>query len=185
MQETGVRSLGWEDPLEKGMATQPSILAWRISWTEQPGGLQSMGSQSVRHNWVTTTFTFHFLFLFFYYFNEHFNVMYFFTETSSPFFFFFICFKRICNCCGSIFMIAALKSLLGSPNIRFTLVLVSVDWLFSIKLWFPGFYYDGWFFYCILVIWAITLRDSESYWNVRFRTQSPWVSLAHNFWPIS
>ena len=43
MQETQVRSLGQEDPLEKGMATHFSILAWRISWTEEPGGLQSMG----------------------------------------------------------------------------------------------------------------------------------------------
>ena len=43
MQETWVRSLGWEDPLEEGMATHSSILAWRIPWTEEPGGLQSMG----------------------------------------------------------------------------------------------------------------------------------------------
>ena len=43
MQETRVRSLGWEDLLEKGMATHSSILAWRILWTEEPGGLQSMG----------------------------------------------------------------------------------------------------------------------------------------------
>ena len=50
MQETRVRSLGWEDPLEKGMTTHPSILAWRIPWTEEPGGLQSMGSQRVKHN---------------------------------------------------------------------------------------------------------------------------------------
>ena len=47
MQETWVRSLGWEDALEKGMATHSSILAWRIPWTEEPGGLQSMGSQRV------------------------------------------------------------------------------------------------------------------------------------------
>ena len=46
-QELWVRSLGREDPLEKGMATHASILAWRISWTEEPGGLQSMGSQRV------------------------------------------------------------------------------------------------------------------------------------------
>ena len=45
MQETQVGSLGWEDPLEKGMATHSSILAWRILWTEEPGRLQSMGSQ--------------------------------------------------------------------------------------------------------------------------------------------
>ena len=46
MWETLVRFLGWEDPLEKGMATHSSILAWRIPWTEEPGELQSMGLQS-------------------------------------------------------------------------------------------------------------------------------------------
>ena len=50
MRETWVRSLSWEDSLEKGMATHSSILAWRIPWTEEPGGLQSMGSQRVRHD---------------------------------------------------------------------------------------------------------------------------------------
>ena len=50
MQETWVQSLGWEDSLEKGMATHSSILAWRIPWTEEPGGLQSMRSQTVGHN---------------------------------------------------------------------------------------------------------------------------------------
>ena len=50
MQETGVRSLGQEDPLERGMATHSSILAWRIPRTEKPGGLQSVGLQRVRHN---------------------------------------------------------------------------------------------------------------------------------------
>ena len=49
-QETWVWSLGWEDPLEKRMATHSSILVWRIPWTEEPGGLQSMGSQRVRHD---------------------------------------------------------------------------------------------------------------------------------------
>ena len=48
--ETQVRSLGQEDPLEKGMATHPSILAWRIPWTEEPGGLSSMGLQRLRHD---------------------------------------------------------------------------------------------------------------------------------------
>ena len=48
--ETWVLSLVWEDPLEKEMATHYSILAWRIPWTEEPGGLQSMGSQRVRHD---------------------------------------------------------------------------------------------------------------------------------------
>ena len=50
MWETPVQSLGWEDPLEKGMATHSSSLAWRIPWTEEPGGLQFMGSQRIRHN---------------------------------------------------------------------------------------------------------------------------------------
>ena len=47
MQETRVRSVGWKDPLEKGMATHSSILAWRIPWTEEPGGLQSIMLQRV------------------------------------------------------------------------------------------------------------------------------------------
>ena len=50
MQETRIQSLGWENPLEKGMATYSSILAWRIPRTEQPGGLQSMGLQRVGHD---------------------------------------------------------------------------------------------------------------------------------------
>ena len=50
MQKTQVQSLGWEDPLEKEMATHSSILAWRIPWTEEPGGLHSTGSQRVRHD---------------------------------------------------------------------------------------------------------------------------------------
>ena len=49
MQETRVRSLGWDDPLEKGMATHSSILAWRIPWTEKSGGLQSVGLQRIGH----------------------------------------------------------------------------------------------------------------------------------------
>ena len=50
MWETWVRSLGWKDPLEKEMATHSSIIAWKISWTEEPGELQSLGSQRVGHN---------------------------------------------------------------------------------------------------------------------------------------
>ena len=57
IQETWVWSLDLEDPLEEEMATHSSILAWRILWTEEPGGLQSMESQRVRHNWVTNTHT--------------------------------------------------------------------------------------------------------------------------------
>ena len=57
MWETWLRSLGWEDPLEKGMATLSSVLAWRIPWTEGPDGLQSMGSQRVGQDGVTNTFT--------------------------------------------------------------------------------------------------------------------------------
>ena len=53
MQETWVRSLGWEDPLEEGTATHSSILAWKIPWTEEPCRLQSMGSQRVGHDWAT------------------------------------------------------------------------------------------------------------------------------------
>ena len=56
--QTWVQSLGWEDPLEKRMATHFSILAWRISWTENPGGLQSMELQRVQHDRETNTFTF-------------------------------------------------------------------------------------------------------------------------------
>ena len=54
VQETQVWSLGQEDPLEKGMATPSSSLAWKISWTEEPCRLQSMGLQRVRHHWVTS-----------------------------------------------------------------------------------------------------------------------------------
>ena len=50
MQETQVRSLGWEDPLEKEMAAHSSILAWKIPWTAEPGRLLAMGSQRVRHD---------------------------------------------------------------------------------------------------------------------------------------
>ena len=50
MQETRVRSLGWEDPLEEGMTTHFSALTWRIPWTEEPGGLQSLGSQRAGHH---------------------------------------------------------------------------------------------------------------------------------------
>ena len=55
VQETGVLTLGQEDPLEKWMATYSSILAWRIPRTKEPGGLQSMGSQRIGHDWVTNT----------------------------------------------------------------------------------------------------------------------------------
>ena len=58
VQETQVWSLGWEDLLEEGMATHSSILAWRILWTVEPGRLQSMGSQRVRYDLVTSTLTF-------------------------------------------------------------------------------------------------------------------------------
>ena len=55
IQETHVQSMGWEDPLKEEMATQSSILAWRIPWREEPGGLKSMGLQRVGHDWVTNT----------------------------------------------------------------------------------------------------------------------------------
>ena len=50
VQETHIQSLGWEGPLEEGMATHSSILDWKIPWTEEPGRLQSMGSQKVGHD---------------------------------------------------------------------------------------------------------------------------------------
>jgi len=50
VEETRIQSLGWGDPLEKGMAAVSSILAWRIPWREEPGGLQSMGSQRMEHD---------------------------------------------------------------------------------------------------------------------------------------
>ena len=53
VQETQVQSLGWEDPLEKGMATYSSILTWRIPWTEEPGGLLSIGLQRVKDDPAT------------------------------------------------------------------------------------------------------------------------------------
>ena len=53
MQETRILSLSWGNPLEKEMATHSNILAWEIPWTEEPGGLQSMGSQRVRHDLAT------------------------------------------------------------------------------------------------------------------------------------
>ena len=58
MQETWIQSLGQEDPLVKGMATYSSILTWRIPWTEEPGGLEAMGSHRVRHNWSNLAHTF-------------------------------------------------------------------------------------------------------------------------------
>ena len=60
MQKIQVQSLGQEGPLKKGMIAHSSILAWRIPWTEEHGGLQSMGLQRVRLDWETYTFTFHF-----------------------------------------------------------------------------------------------------------------------------
>ena len=57
-EETCVQPLGWEDPLEKGVATHSNILTWRIPWTEEPGGLQSMGDAESQHDCATNTFTF-------------------------------------------------------------------------------------------------------------------------------
>ena len=62
MQETGTQSLGQEDPLEKEMATHSSVLARRIPWTEEPGGLKSMGSQRIRHDdrlWFSLSLQYH------------------------------------------------------------------------------------------------------------------------------
>ena len=61
MRETWVRFLGWEDPLEEEMAPHSSTLAWKIPWTEEPGGLQSLGSLTVRHDWATSLSLFTFM----------------------------------------------------------------------------------------------------------------------------
>ena len=61
MQETQVQSMGWEDPMEKEMTTHSGILAWRIPWTEEPGGLQSAISQRVGHDCVTSFYFFTFI----------------------------------------------------------------------------------------------------------------------------
>ena len=68
MQETWVLSLSQEDPLEKGMATHLSILAWEIPWIEEPSGVQSMELQRVGHDWVTNMFTLSVLDNFFFFF---------------------------------------------------------------------------------------------------------------------
>ena len=65
MRETWVRFLGWEDPLAKEMATHSSILAWEIPWTEEPGGLQPVGSQEVEHDWAHVHCTGHLFFFLF------------------------------------------------------------------------------------------------------------------------
>ena len=57
MQETWIQSLGQEDPLEKGMATHSSVLAWKILWTKEPGRLRSVGLQTVGHDWATNIFS--------------------------------------------------------------------------------------------------------------------------------
>ena len=61
VQETRVQSVGWEDALEEEISTHSSTLAWKISWTEEPGGLQSVESQRLRHDWATNTYTSHML----------------------------------------------------------------------------------------------------------------------------
>ena len=61
VQETGVWSLGWEDSLQKVMATHSSVLAWKVPWTEEPGMLQSMGSLRVGHDWATSLSLFTFM----------------------------------------------------------------------------------------------------------------------------
>ena len=61
MRETWVQALGWEDPLEKEMAIHSSTIAWKIPWTEEPGRLQSRGSQRVRHDWATSLHLFVFI----------------------------------------------------------------------------------------------------------------------------
>ena len=82
VQETWVQSLGWADPLEKRMATDSSILVWRIPWTEEPDGLQSMGSQGVGNVGETSTFHFSAYCLFWFYFSLY--PQYLLAHNSSP-----------------------------------------------------------------------------------------------------
>ena len=92
MQETQVGSLGQEDPLEKGMATHSSILAWRISWTEESGGLQSMGSQRVWQDWAANTLTFQKVLSFLIYGNQTLLCFFFFSPLShDPVYKIFVC----------------------------------------------------------------------------------------------
>ena len=104
-QETWVRSLGWEYPLEKGMATHSSILVWRISWTEEPGGLQSMGSQRVGQDWVTNT-----QFSLFFYHQSHQGI-----PNTFPYYFKFMCSALytcfLMNKATCIFMVMNVNSL--------------------------------------------------------------------------
>ena len=89
MQETQVWSLGWEDPLKKGMATHSSILARRTPWTEEPSRLQSMGLQRVRHDWATNTFNYICIFSMKKFGLTHFISVH--TKTHISLFFTFIC----------------------------------------------------------------------------------------------
>ena len=75
MEETRVQSLGWEDPLEEGMATHSSIPAWRIPWTEEPGGLQSTGSQRVAQLKRLSTHTHILMVILFYLNSAHFHIL--------------------------------------------------------------------------------------------------------------
>ena len=139
VQEPWFQSLGQEDPLEKEMTTHSSNLAWEITWTEEPGGLQSMGSQRVGHDWATNTFTLS-----------------------------FFC-ELFCLFVSSMFVIVhwnifmfSLKSLSGIPNICVMLVLVSVDGLFPFLL--KPFWVLVWW---MMVDWnfnilTIILQDSGS-----------------------
>ena len=67
MWETQIQSLGWEDPLEKEMTIPSSTIAWKIPWTEEPGRLQSMGSQRVRHDWATLSYIYIWIYIYIYF----------------------------------------------------------------------------------------------------------------------
>ena len=73
MRDTQIRSLGWDDPLEKGMAPHSSIPAWRIPWTEEAGGLQSMGLHRIGHDRVTKKWIFRIFQIVVCFFNKAFN----------------------------------------------------------------------------------------------------------------
>ena len=122
MWETQVWSTGWKDPLKKGMATHSSILAWRIPWTEEPGGLQSMVSQRVGHDWQTDI-SFHFIYV--YIINILFSLIRLAaTEIMRDFFFFFLMLVVLCLTSNSyrrrvqgcfIFIIKWISTLVSKP----------------------------------------------------------------------
>ena len=148
MWETRVWSLGWEDPLEKEIATHSSILAWRIPWTEKPGGLQSMGSQRVVHDWATS-FSFPFM-------GPDAMILVFWTLSFKPGF--------------SLLSLTFVKMLFRSFSFSGTRVLSSVYLtllIFPGQSWFHLVSHPTWYFACCTLYMGLPwwLSDKESICN--------------------